>query len=77
MPVDHAETKREAAASGLGCAAVGAHTVVDVVGAAVEAVVPTVAGDAAGWELEQPAAIASAADAARTHRIPQNLLRAQ
>ena len=76
MPVDQAETKRAAAESGLGCAAVGAHTVVDVVGAAVEAVVLVVAGEAAPWELEHPAAIISA-EAARTHRIPENLLRAQ
>lgn len=50
MPDDQAETTRAAAASGVACAALGAHAVVDVVGAAVdagEAVVPLVAGDVA------------------------------
>ena len=72
--VAQADTRWAAAASGVGCAAVGAHTVVVVVaGATVTAVVLEVAGAPLPWELPQPAAKATTAENARSHRIAEKV----
>lgn len=72
--VAHADTRWAAAASGVGCAAVGAHDVVVVVaGATAVAVVLDVAGAPLPRELPQPAAKARTAENARTHRIAEKV----
>lgn len=73
FPVDQAETRRAAAASGVACGDVAAHVVVVVVEGAVGGVVGVVAVARLEWLLVQPAAASAATDSARTHRIGETL----
>lgn len=71
--VDQAETRRDAAASGEGCGAVGAHTVVVGAGGAVVAVVADAGGADVPWVLVHPAARATKAQAVSNHRIAEKV----